>query len=53
MLRAGQRLLARRGSIGVVHIEDKGGGGLGIARDNVVHQGAGETREVVAVHVVL
>src|SRR6476619_2351943 len=46
-------LLAMRGIIRVVEIEDNGGRGLGIAGDEVVHQGAGEPIEVLAVHLVL
>ena len=46
-------LLAMRGIIGVVHIEDNGGGGLGVAGDEMVHQGACEPVEVFAVQMVL
>ena len=48
----GKLLLAMRGIIGVVEIEDNGRRGLGVAGDKVVHQGAGETIEVLAVHLV-
>jgi len=53
MIIEGKLLLAMRGISRVVHIEDNGGGRLGVARDAVVHQGAGETREVFAIHLVL
>ncbi len=46
-------LLAMRRIIGVVHIEDNGGRGLGVAGDEVIHQGARKTIEVFAVHLVL
>jgi len=42
-MREGKLLLPIRRIIGVVHIEDHGGGRLGIAGDAVVHQGARKT----------
>ena len=53
MIREGKLLLPMRGIIGVVDIEDNGGWGLGVAGDEVVHQGACESGDVFAVHVVL
>ena len=46
-------LLAIRRIIGVVDIEDNGGGRLGVAGDEVVHQGPCEPIEVFAVHLML
>ena len=46
-------LLAMRGIVGVVDIEDNGGGRLGVAGDAVVHQGPCEPIEVFAVHLML
>ena len=53
MIIEGKLLLTMRGIIGVVHIEDKGGRGLGVAGDAVVHQGACETIQIFTVHLVL
>ena len=39
--------------IRVVYIQDNSGGGLGVAGDEVVHQGAGEPIEIFAVDLVL
>ena len=50
---AGKLLLPIRRIIGVGHIEDHGGGRLGIAGDAVVHQGTRQTIDVFAVHLVL
>src|SRR5713101_8064191 len=46
-------LLAMCGIIGVVYIEDNGGRRLGVAGDEVVHEGLCETIEVFAVHLML
>ena len=46
-------LLAIRRIIRVVQIQDNGGGGLSVAGDEVVHQGACESIEVFVVDVVL
>jgi len=46
-------LLSIRRIIRVVHIQDNGGRGLSVAGDEVVHQGACESIEVLAVAVVL
>jgi hypothetical protein len=43
MIIEGKLLLPMRGIIGVVDIEDNGGRGLGVAGDEVVHQGACES----------
>jgi hypothetical protein len=53
VIRAGKLLRAMCGSIGVVYIEDNGGGRLGVAGNEVVHQGLGETIDVCAVHLML
>ena len=49
----GECLLARRAVIGVIEGKHDGRGGLCVAGPKVVHEGRGETREVLAVHVVL
>ena len=46
-------LLSIRRIIRVVQIQDNGGRGLSVAGDEVVHQGACESIEVLAVDVVL
>ena len=46
-------LLAIRRIVRVVYIQDNGGGGLGVAGDEVVHQGTCEPIEVFAVDVML
>jgi hypothetical protein len=53
MIIAGTLWLTLRRIIGVVHLEAKGGRGLRIAGNAVVHQGARQTREVCAVPLVL
>ena len=53
MIIEGEFLLPMRRIIGVIQVEDNGGGGLGIAGNEVVHEGLGETIEVFAVHSVL
>ena len=50
MVIEGEFLLAMRRIIGVIEVEHNGGGGLGVAGDEVVHQGRGEPIEVLAVH---
>jgi hypothetical protein len=50
MIRESKLLLAMRGIVGVVDIEDNGGGRLGGAGDAVVHQGPCASREICAVH---
>ena len=50
MLIASTRLLALRRSIGVVHSEDQGGRGRGLAGKAVVHHGARKPIAVLAVH---
>jgi hypothetical protein len=46
-------LLAIRWVIGVVQVQDNGGGGLGVAGDEVVHQGPCDTIDVGTVHLML
>jgi hypothetical protein len=46
-------LLAIRRIVRVVSIQDNGGGGLGVAGDEVVHQGTCEPIEIVAVDLML
>jgi hypothetical protein len=53
MIIEGKLLLTIRRIIGVVHIKDNGGGGLGIAGDEMVDQGTRKTIDVLAVHLVL
>ena len=53
MIRERELLLAIRRIIRVVQIQDDGGGGRSVAGDEVVHQGACEAIEVLAVDVVL
>ena len=52
MVLAGAFLLAMRAVIGVLEVKHDGRGGLGGAGKKVVHEGRGETREVLTVHVV-
>jgi hypothetical protein len=53
MIIEGEFLLAMGGIIGVVYIEDNGGGRLGVAGNEVVHAGLCEPIEVFAVHLML
>src|SRR6267143_1200859 len=53
MVLAGAFLLAMRAVIGVLEVKHDGRGGLGGAGQKVVHEGRGETREVLPVHLVL
>jgi hypothetical protein len=53
MMRERQLLLAMRGIIGVVAIEDNSDRRLGVAGNEVVHEGLCEPREVFAVHLML
>ena len=52
MVLAGAFLLAMRAVIGVLEVKHDGRGGLGGAGKKVVHEGRGETREVLTVHLV-
>src|SRR5207244_8316989 len=53
MVIEGEFLLAMRGVIGVIEVQHDGRGGLCVAGNKVVHEGRGETIEVLAVHLVL
>jgi hypothetical protein len=52
MVIEGKFLLAMGGIIGVIEVEHDSRGGLCVAGNTLVHQGRGETREVLAVHTV-
>ena len=53
MVIEGEFLLAMRAVIGVIEVKHDGRGGLCVAGNKVVHEGRGETIEVLAVHLVL
>jgi hypothetical protein len=50
MIIEGEFLLAMGGIIGVIEVEHDGSGGLCLAGNALVHQGRGETIDVLAVH---
>ncbi len=49
----GKFLLAMGGIIGVIKVEHDGSGGLCIPGHELVHQGRGETIDILAVHTML
>ena len=53
MIIEGEFLLAMGGIIGVIEVEHDGSGGLCLAGNALVHQGRGETIDVLAVHTML